>query len=192
MTALLRIEAKGLRALDEHITRLGATRLERRGTLLVLGCADQDVERAIELLARAGACATRLHDGAASLSGLVPALVRDLVPRDAPDLIDRVSLRRIDLGEATTRVSSAGRWKVSVERWQVSMRRRDPASLRALLRGQERLYAWRRVLWARPAVLRSGALRGIHPVIFDREAVERAPERHAFVLADELTRWATG
>ncbi|MDQ2951555.1 MAG: hypothetical protein M3R54_04770 [Chloroflexota bacterium] len=182
----------GLHALDEHITRLGWTRLEREGTRLVLECVDEDVERAIVLLARAGAAATRLHGGAAALSGLVPALVRDLAPRSAPGVIDRVSVRRIDLAEATTRIGATGRWNVSIERWHMSLRRGDPAPLRALLRGQERLFAWRRVLWARPAVLRSGSLRGIRPVIFDREAVERVPERHAFVLADELTRWAIG
>lgn len=192
MSAFLRIEVSGLRALDAHITRLAWTRLERDGARLAIECADDDVERAIVLLARAGAHATMIDWDAAPTPGLVPALVHDLTPRDVPGLIDRVSVRRIDLGEATARVGAAGRWSVSLERWRVSLRRRDPAPLRALLRGPERLFAWRRVVWARPAVLRSGALRGIRPIIFDREALERVEERHAFVSADELTRWALG
>ncbi len=185
MSALLRVDASEVRRFDAQITQLAWTRLERAGTRLVLECADDDVERAMILLARAGARAIPIEPEAAPMSGLVPALVHDLAPRDVPGIVDRVTVRRIDLGEATARLGSA-------ERWRISVRRRDPAPLRALLRGQERLFGWRRVLWARPALLRSRAVRGVRPVIFDREAIDRTEERHSFVHADELTRWALG
>ena len=192
MSALLRVDASEVRRFDAQITQLAWTRLERAGTRLVLECADDDVERAMILLARAGARATPTEQEAAPMSGLVPALVHDLAPRDVPGIVDRVSVRRIDLGEATARLGSAQRWHIALERWRVSVRHRDPSPLRALLRGQERLFGWRRVLWARPALLRSRAVRDVRPVIFDREAIDRTEERHSFVLADELTRWALG
>lgn len=192
MSALLQVDASEVRRFDVQITQLAWTRLERAGTRLVLECADDDVERAMVLLARSGARAMPIEPEAAPMSGLVPALVHDLAPRDVPGIVDRVSVRRIDLGEATARLGSAERWHIAVERWQVSVRRRDPAPLRALLRGRERLFGWRRVLWARPALLRSRVLPGVRPVIFDREAIDRTEERLSFVLADELTRWAIG
>ena len=192
MTAHLRVDALSLRSLDAQVTRLAWARLWRGGARFVLECADEDVEHAMVLLARAGARATRIEPEGLQMSGLVPALVHDLAPRDVPGIVDRVSVRRIDLGEATVRLRSADRGSLSVDRWRISLHRRDPAPLRALLRGQERAYGWRRVLWARPAVLRSRALHAVRPVIFDREALERTEERQAYVLADELTRWALG
>ncbi len=170
--------------LDAHVGQLPWFRLVRADAGLLLECAALDAERAVALLARAGARAT-LAQHAATVSGdLMPAIMSDLGPVAMPGTIDSVTVRALDLGESTAKLMHRSR--------AILRPRRDDARIRALLRAEEQVIAWRRVLWARPSVLRSRHLRGARPVVFDREALERATERYAVTRAGEVGRWARG
>ena len=184
VAATFRLESDTPVDLDTHIAQLPWLRLVRADTGLLLECAALDADRAVALLARAGARAT-LAQQAATVSGdLMPAIMSDLGPVVMPGTIDSVTVRALDLGESTARLMHRSR--------AILRSRRDDAGVRALLRAEERVIAWRRVLWARPSVLRSRRLRGARPVVFDREALERATERYAITRAGEVGRWARG
>jgi hypothetical protein len=115
---------------------------------------------------------------------LVPAIMSDLAPIVVPGAVDRVTVRALDLGEATARLMRGTR--------AILRQRRDDRSVRALLHSEDRLIAWSRVLWARPSALRSRRIRGARPVVFDREALERATESFTLARADQVGRWARG
>ena len=182
--ARFRIDGRATEDLDTHIAQLGWARLVRSDTGLVLECAVEDALRATALLARAGVRGVAA-ERAPSISGeLVPAIMSDLGPVVMTGTIDSVTLRPLDLGEATARLMSGRR--------ALLRRRRDDGGVRAILRDEDRLIAWRRVLWARPSVLRSRDLRGARPVIFERGALERIAERYPFRRVGEVGRWARG
>ena len=181
--ATLRVEARAMTDLDSHIAHLGWVRLIRSDGDLFLECAAEDALRAAALLARAGArCVAAGHPIVAS--DLVPAIVNHLAPVTMPGTIDRVMLRPLDVGEATARLLS--------RRPALLRGRREHSGVRTILRGDDRLIAWRRVLWARPSLLRTHHLRGARPIVFDRGALERVAERYTSRRAGELTRWAQG
>jgi hypothetical protein len=73
----------------------------------------------------------------------------------------------------------------------IRLRRDREATQRArsLLRGADRMYAWRRVVWATPAALRSRQFRGARPIVFDRAAIDDGPQRFALVSAGAIARW---
>lgn len=181
--ATFRIESRAITDLDSHIAHLGWSRLIRSDGELLLECAAEDAPRAAALLARAGARCLAARPRTVP-GDLVPAIVDHLVPVTMPGAIDRVTLRPLDIGEATARVLSARR--------AIFRGRREHGGVRTILRGDDRLIAWRRVLWARPSLLRAQRVRGARPIVFDRGALERAAERFANRRAGELTRWAQG
>ena len=113
---------------------------------------------------------------------LVPAIVPDLEPRRAA-AVDRISIRAVETGDAAARLLRR-RWRLG----RPSSHHTD--AVRRLLRGEDRLFAWRRVIWTTPEQLRSGELRRVTPVIFDRDAVSHSDERFAFTAQGLLTRWA--
>jgi hypothetical protein len=170
--------------LDTHIAQLAWTRLVRSDTGLFLECAIRDAASAVALLARAGARGTPAQRTATVPSDLVPAIMSDLGPVAVAGTIDSVTVRILDLGEATARLMRAPR--------AILRPRRDDARVRALLRAEDRVIGWRRVLWARPSLLRSRRLRGARPVVFDREALEHAAEHFTLTRAGEVGRWARG
>ncbi len=170
--------------LDAHMAQLPWFRLVRADAGLLLECAALDAGRAVALLARAGARATLTEHAVTVTGDLVPAIMSDLGPVAMPGTIDSVTVRPLDLGEATARLMHRSR--------ALLRPRREDGRVRAILRAEEQLIAWRRVLWARPSVLRSRRLRGARPVVFDREALERATERYAITRTGEVGRWARG
>lgn len=184
MTAIFHLEPDGLVNLDQQLVELPNVSLVNGDAGLFLECAEEVAPLVAPLLARAGAVATRA-DLSPATANLVPALASDLAPFGQGGVIDRVAIRRIGTNEATARLAPA--------RHAAFGRRRPPdGRLRLVLRGEDRLFAWRRVVWARPAVLRARTFRNIHPIVFDLQAVARGEERWARAGAGELTRWARG
>ena len=170
--------------LDRHIAQLGWSRLVRTDAGLVLECAALDAERAVALLARAGARGTLARSTAAVAGDLVPAIMSDLGPVMMPGTVDSVTVRTVGVGEATARLMRGSRG--------ILRRRRDDGGVRAILRAEDSVIAWRRVFWARPSLFRSRRLRGARPVVFDREALERAIERYTLTRTGEVGRWVRG
>jgi hypothetical protein len=170
--------------LDAHIAQLPWLRLVRSDTGLRVECALGDAERAVALLARGGARCVRVQGIASASTDLVPAIMSDLAPVTLPGAIDSVTVRTLDLGEATAKLMRGSR--------SILRRKRDDRALRGVLRADDRVIAWRRVLWARPSVLRSQRVRGARPVVFDRGALEHATERFTLTRADQIGRWARG
>ena len=182
--ATLLVEGTATADLDTHIAQLTWARLVRSDIGLLFECAHADAGRATALLARAGIRGTVAQRSPDVSSDLVPAIMSDLAPVTIPGIIDSVTVRPLDLGEATARLMRGPR--------AILRPRRNDGRLRAVLRAEERLLAWRRVLWARPSLLRSKHLRGARPVVFDRDALERAGERYTFARAGQVGRWARG
>ena len=184
MTAVFRVETDALVDLDRHLVQLPCVSLTRSDAGLFIECADELADLVSVLVARAGARATR--GGTASRTAdLVPALACDLAPLALGGLVDRVTIRRVATSEATARLASASHGPFR--------RRRPPDDrIRHVLRGEDRLYAWRRVVWAKGALMRAGALRGVRPIVFDRGAIANGGERLSRAGAGELTRWARG
>ena len=170
--------------LDVHIAHLAWVRLVRSDTGLRVECATGDAERAVALLARGGARCVPVQGVASASSDLVPAIMSDLAPVALPGAIDCVTVRTLDLGEATAKLMRGSR--------SILRRKRDDRELRRVLRADDGLIAWRRVLWARASVLRSQRVRGARPVVFDRGALEHTAERFTFTRADQIGRWARG
>jgi len=181
---VLRVEGGSPVDLDSHLAQLSWARLVRGDAGLHLECAIADAERAVALLARAGARGILVARAPDVARDLVPAIMSDLGPVTLPGALDSVTLRPLDLGEATARLMRRPR--------SILRPRRDDGRIRALLRAEDRVVAWRRVLWARPSVLRSRAPRGARPVVFDHGAVEHATERYTLVRAGEVGRWVRG
>ena len=182
--AVFRVEGAAPVDLDAHIAQLSWVRLVRNDTGLLVECAIEDAERAVALLARGGARCVRAQDIASASRDLVPAIMSDLAPVVLPGGIDSVTVRALDLGEATAKLMRTSR--------MILRPKRDDRAVRAVLHADDRVIAWRRVLWARPSVLRSHHVRGARPVIFDRGALERATERFTLTRADQIGRWARG
>jgi hypothetical protein len=184
VAATFRVEGGAPVDLDTHIAQFGWARLLRTDAGLVLECAGRDAEHAAAVLARAGARVTPA-DGAPTIAReLVPAIMSDLLPVMMSGAVDSVTVRTLDLGEATARFMRGSRGMLRS--------RRDDGGVRAILRAEDRVLAWRRVLWARPSLLRSRRLRGARPVVFDRDAIDRAVERYALTRAGEVGRWVRG
>jgi len=174
-TAMLQVEA-ACGDIDDALWSLRSVRLERRPDGLFLTC-DVDVATAVRLVARAGLRAYPRDPGPVG-APLVPSAVADLAPCDLPGIVDRVSIRAIDPGEASLRLRGA-RWR----------RPRYSARVRDLLHDADRMYGWSRRIWASPSALRSSGLRGTRPIVFDRDSVDRGAERCGFVGDGHLARW---
>jgi len=176
------LEVRDVLDLDTQLAELGETRLCRCADGVTLECADGD--RAVTLLARAGVRATPRDAAPAPPAGAHPATVFDLAPFAVAGIFDVVAVRPVDVAEATKRVRTSASW------WR--LRRADRPTLRALLRGEDRLIAWRRVVWGSIASLRSPLLERARPIVFDRANTGHGPERFSLARRAELTRWLIG
>lgn len=183
-TAVFKVDGGGPVDLDSHIAQLPWVRLVRSDAGLRVECAVADAERAVALLARGGARCLPVSETVSASAGLVPAIMSDLAPVVLPGAVDSVTVRTLDIGEATANLMRGSR--------RILRRKRDDRALRAVLRADDCVIAWRRVLWARPSVLRSQRVRGARPIVFDREALDRATERFTLTRADQIGRWARG
>jgi hypothetical protein len=170
-------------AFDVHIAELGGGRLTRSAGVTYLEI-DRDVDDATHQLALAG---VRSSWSSAPTPGpaLRPAIALDLEPLDGvSEAIDVVELRLIPLSEASA----------------VLMRRRMPwvrssqaardACLR-LLREEDAVIGWRRIVWCTVAVMRvaRGRVR-LRPVVFDRAAVDRKTLRWTYASQGAIGNWA--
>lgn len=179
-TSILRVEHVRRGELDAVLWELRSARLERRPEGMFVEC-DDEPAGAMPRILRAGMRA-RPSGPAPGRAGLVAAVVGDLEPRAAAGIVDRISIRALDAGEATLRLrrSRFAGWR----------RGRYPRErVRDLLHDEERMYGWTRHIWASASVFRSGALRGVRPIVFDRGALERGVERYAFVRDGLVARW---
>jgi hypothetical protein len=181
MTVAIGVEPITPTRFDAQIASLRWARLRRGPDGVSLECATEDADRALILIARAGARARTVVGVSAPVTRLRPALMSDLAPVAIDGVVDTIALRRVDSSEATARL----------ERRSWLFRRPDRAGIRAVLRGDDQLFAWRRIVWATASTLRS-RLRSARPVIFDRDALEHGHERYTFARDDELTRWLAG
>lgn len=182
MTAAFLLEGEAVEALDTHLAELGWARLARCDDRVTLECAD-GAEHAAMILARAGTKATALAAAPSPPAGAFPAIVRHLAPFGCEGSLDVISVRAVEASEATTRLRGSSSW------WP--RRRTDRAKMRAILRSEDRLLAWRRVIWAPRSRLLSHALDGARPAVFDRRGIDVAPERFCLARSFELNRWLT-
>lgn len=182
MTASFRIEPVSLAALDAQLWTLGPVRIVRSDELLFLECDDgTQTSHVIRAFARAGARVTGAAQPCRPPLGTIAALAPHLDRIAAGGILDVVSVRPLTAGEATARL---------VTRDLLGRRRRDADVIRNVLRDRERVFLWRRVVWADPRQLRSRRLGPLRPVVFDRAALHRPEDALAFVSRDALTRWA--
>lgn len=181
MTVAIGIEPLAPTRFDAQIASLRWARLRRGPEGVSLECESGDADRACVLIARGGARTRAAVGVIAPPRRSLPALMSDLAPVAADGIVDTIVLRRVGPAEATARL-----WRRS---WFV--RRPDRSGIRAVLRGDDQLFAWRRIVWATASTLRS-RLRSARPVIFDRDAVEHGRERYSFARDDALTRWLSG
>lgn len=185
MSVALRLEPVAIARFDEEVLRLAWTRLMRSDDGVVLECPDENFSLAQHALLRAGARVTTAGDAPSAPARSIPALLADLRPLRCDGIVDVVFVRPLDEREA-----SVWLWRGS-RRWWLG-RKRDRDALRAILRGFDRSFAWRRIVWARPPTLRSRALRGARPAIFDRDAVDHGEERFALASQGQLAAWLLG
>jgi hypothetical protein len=173
------IDARG--DADRELCLLGDVVLERRDEGLFVLCDLALADATAVGLALAGMRAEAATPPVTD-PRLVPALMSDLLPCPVAGCVDRVSLRAVGEGEAISR---------ALRRPLVRFRRDRGAAQVAssLLRGADRMYAWRRVVWATPGALRSRPLRGARPVVFDRAAILDGPQRFGLVSAGAIATW---
>jgi hypothetical protein len=180
----LRLEAVSRRAFDARLARLGGGRLTRAGAVTYFQ-SDGGIEDATYQLALAGIRVARCSTVPGPASGLRPAIGLDLVPLgDAFQAVDVVELRQIPLSDASAALM---RRRLS---WLRTSRVARNACLR-LLREEDAVLGWRRIVWCSVASMRAVRARvRLRPVVFDRTAVEHHPLRWTYVSDGAIERWA--
>lgn len=181
-----RLEAIRRTAFDLRVARLGGGRLTRTRAAAFLQ-SDRGVDDVTNELAFAGILATVCPAVPASVSGLRPAIAFDLVPLDdALQAVDVIDVRQIFLGDA-----SAALMHRRIP-WLRRPRLARDACLR-LLREEDAVLGWRRIVWCPVASLRTARARiRLRPVVFDTAALERQPLRWTYVNEGAIERWAFG
>lgn len=180
----LRLEAVRRTAFDAHLARLGGGRLTRAGSRTYLE-SDIGIESAGHVLALAGIRVAHCGGPPTPAPALRRAVVFDLVPLDeAIEAIDVVEVREIPLGEA-----SAG-----LMRRRVPWLRRSSAkeaACRRLLRDEDAVLGWRRIVWCSIPSMREARRRvRLRPVVFDATGIERAAMKWIYASEGAIERWA--
>jgi len=159
-------------------------RLTRTATEIYFEC-DGAIDAAAYQLALAGIRAVPGDAAPDPAAGLRPAIALDLVPVvGIPEAIDIVELRPIPLSEASAVLM---RRRI---RWLGASRAGRDACLR-LLRDEDAVVGWRRIVWCSVAALRSARQRvRLRPVVFDRGAIERHPFQWSYASKGAVERWA--
>jgi hypothetical protein len=176
---ILRLDIVAAGEIDWAICSLPDLRLERRDGGTFLECGADVAGMAQRLLARAGARVVTVDALPPRAASLLPARVCDLAPFDIAGTIDSLTVRALAVGEAA-RVTRRGFF---------GRRPPDDARLRDVLRGGDRMFAWRRIVWAERATLRTRALGNVRPIVFDSTAITHGQERRAYVRDGALARW---
>jgi hypothetical protein len=179
----LRLDAVRRSAFDVRLAQLGGGRLTRAAGITYLE-SDCDAEDATHRLAFAGIrCSWSSVPSPAS--GFRPAIAHHLEPLDAVvGAIDVVEHRPIPLSEASAALMHR----------RLPWARRSRATLDAclrLLREEDAVIGWRRIVWCSVASMRMARARTrLRPVVFDRAAVDRQTLRWTYVSAGAIERWA--
>lgn len=173
----LRVEPVVAGDVDRHLAEIGVVRLVRADAGLWVEVEADAVPRASAMLFRAGMRVTSVGAPGPATQGLVAGIVTHLEPLRASGVVDVVTARALDEGEATARLA----------RRSIVRRRPDREAIRAVLAGSDRVFVWRRAVYGTPGAIR--ALRGVRPAVFDRGAPEREHERLAFVGRSALRGW---
>jgi hypothetical protein len=181
---IVQLEAIHRTAFDSCLVRLGGGRLTRAGSLTYLET-DREMAEATHELALAGIRVTHCARLPAPSEDVRPAIGFDLVPLGAGlQAMDVIELRVIPLSEASARLMHRR------VRWLGSSRSARDAC-RRLLRDDDAVMGWRRIVWCSVASLRAARRRvRLRPVVFDRGAAERRPLRWAYVSAHAIENWA--
>lgn len=180
---IFRLDVTNVVGADAQLALLDVVTLARTDDGVSLECA-VDEGSAASRLARSGVTATVIGAMPRPPAGCIPAHAKDLAPLGCRGVVDVVQLRRLDPGDATARMRVArGRWP---------FHRPDRDAIRDVLRDDDRVIAWRRVVWARPSVMRSRAMRVVRPVVFDRGGLDDSPERASLATRGDITRWLRG
>jgi hypothetical protein len=180
----VRLEGVRQTAFDACLARLGSGRLTRAASLTYLE-SDRGLDDATHELALAGVRVTQCSGVPRPATSLRPAIAFDLVPLDeAFQAIDVVELRQIPLSEA-----SAALMRRRLP-WLVRSRAaRD--TCRRLLRDEDAVLGWRRLVWCSVSSLRAARTRvRLRPIVFDRAAIQRHPLRWTYVNDGAIERWA--
>ena len=182
----LRLEAIRRTAFDARLARLGGGRLTRTGAAAYLQ-SDRGLDDVTHELAYAGVRVAPCSSVPANVSGLYAAIGFDLVPLDdALAAVDVVEVRQVPLGAA-----SAALMHRRIPWLQRSRKPRD-ACLR-LLREEDVILGWRRIVWCSVASLRAARARvRLRPIVFDTAAMERQPLRWTYAHDGAIERWAFG
>jgi hypothetical protein len=145
---------------------------------------DRDAGNVTHQLALAGIRASRSTVPGRG-TGLRPALAFDLRPLDAAlGAVDVVDLTRIPLSAAS---SALLRRRLP---WLRSPQTARNACLR-LLREEDAVIAWRRVVWCTVPVMRVARARiQLRPVVFDHAALERQTFRWTYASEGAIGSWA--
>lgn len=184
MQTSLRLEALRCAAFDACLAHLGGGRLTRTDGVTYLET-DLPVDEATYRLALAGVRVMLCQRVPVPAAGLRPAIGLDLTPLDrSVAALDVIEVRSVPLGDASAAL----------------MRRRMPwprgvnaarSVCRQLLREEDAVLTWRRVLWCSIASMRDARSRcRIRPVVFDHAALDRHPARWTYAGEGAIERWA--
>lgn len=166
--------------LDAALSVLPWLRLVRTDDGTFLACPSEFADATPALLARAGARAEPRDGVPEPARGCLPARAFDLAPVPLAGIVDTLAVRVLGTGEAATRLLRRGLFRRGP---------RDVDRLRAVLHGEDRVIGWRRVIWAERPLFRARELRGIRPIVFDRDAVAQGEERWILARDGALGRW---
>jgi hypothetical protein len=180
----LRLEPVRRVAFDRRLARLGRCRLTRAALDTYLEI-DRGIDEVTYELALAGVRVTRCPALPANAAGLRPAIAFDLTPLgDGLQAIDVVDVHAVSISEASA----------------VLLRRRLPwlgaprhsrEACRRLLRDDDAVLGWRRIVWCSVASLRVARARiRLRPVVFDRAALADRTHQWTYVNDGAIERWA--
>ena len=183
MTTTLRLEAVQRAAFDRRLARLGAGRLTRSAHDTYLET-DRGIDEVTHELALAGVRAARCALPAPE-AGFRPAIAFDLTPLgDGLQGIDVVEVRAVSLGEA-----SAALMRRRLPWLRASRQSRE--ACRRLLRDDDAVLGWRRIVWCSVGSLRAARARvRLRPVVFDRDAVAERALQWTYANDAAIERWA--
>jgi hypothetical protein len=169
---------------DAQLARLGSGKLTRAaaGTYLET---ERGIDDATSRLALAGIRVTQCARVPGPDKELRPSIAFDLTPlADAFGAFDVIELRQISLSEASVALM---RHRL---RW-LPPTRAARNSCRRLLRDEDTILGWRRIVWCSVASLRAARARvRLRPVVFDHTAVDRQAIRWTYASDGAIERWA--
>src|SRR5512132_3614625 len=184
MATTLRLEAVQRAAFDCRLTRLGAGRLTRSAHDMYLEI-DRGIDEVTHELALAGVRVTPCLALPSPATGFRPAIALDLTPLgDGLQGIDVVEVRAVPLSEA-----SAALMRRRLPWLRGSRQSREVC--RRLLRDDDAVLGWRRIVWCSVGSLRVARARvRLRPVVFDRDALAGRALQWTYANDAAIERWA--